>query len=284
MPLKFWKREKPEKGKGEAEQKAKPGAPAKPAKPDAKATAAPESAETHGAETAAGRTGEPGAKGEKAVPAPKPPEPTAAEVEAAVTELHAGLVDLGLTIPGTKAVFGKRVAAYPDGVAAFVATFREKPYRVGTGILVDWLGFRAPSDFDPEKFLADVNLRLSSFKLTVQTLDMTWLDQELSLRKARLRMGDIEKVVRFKDARDFIKSVNELVGPRKLAFLELETWSGDYAFVLVREPKWDRLAATKLVVVKAPQTAVGGECGECGAPVGENWHDCLSCGAVFGSE
>ena len=129
-----------------------------------------------------------------------------------------------------------------------------------------------------------MNLRLSSFKLSVQMTDLTWLDQELSLRKARLRLGEAEKVVRFKDARDFIRGVNEMVAPRKLAFLELETWAPDYAFLLVRDPKWDKLATTKLVVVKAPQTAVGGECGECGAPVGENWHDCLSCGAVFGTD
>ena len=147
---------------------------------------------------------------------------------------------------------------------------------------MDWLGFRAPAEFDPEKLLGDVNLRLSSFKLAIQMTDLTWLDQELSLRKARLRLGDVERVVRFKDARYFVKSVNELIAPRKLAFLELETWSREFAFLLVREPKWDKLAATKIVVVKAPQTAVGGECGECGAPVGENWHDCLSCGAVFG--
>jgi len=37
-----------------------------------------------------------------------------------------------------------------------------------------------------------------------------------------------------------------------------------------------------LVVVKADQTAKGGECGECGAPVGKYWSDCLKCGAVFG--
>jgi hypothetical protein len=114
--------------------------------------------------------------------------------------------------------------------------------------------------------------------------DVSWLDQDLGLRKARLRLGDVERVVRFKDSRDFVKGVNELIAPRKLVFLELETWTPDHAFMLSREPKWDKLAATKLVIVKAPQTAVGGECGECGAPVGENWHDCLSCGAVFGAD
>jgi hypothetical protein len=275
MPLKFWKRDKPEKEKGGAEPKKQTEKPA-PASTTASETKAEKKTEAAGAKGAA-----------LAAPAPqveKAPEPSPADLEAAVSEMHAGLVDLGLTIAGTKAVFAKRIAAFPQGPGAFLATYREKPYRAGTRVLADWLGFRAPADFDPEKVLADVNLRLSSFKMSVQMTDLTWLDQELSLRKARLRLGDAERVVRFKDARDLIRGINEMIAVRKLAFLELETWSRDYAFLLVREPKWDKLAATKLVVVKAPQTAVGGECGECGAPVGENWHDCLSCGAVFGTD
>jgi hypothetical protein len=278
MPLKFWKREKPQKEKGGAAERKEPKkAPAK----SEKAAAAKEAEKTPSG----------AAPREKPVPkAPaketpeKPTEVAPAEVDSVVSEVHAGLVDLGLTIPGTKGVFGKRVSAYPGGPAAFVVTYREKPYRAGTRILVEWLGFRAPADFEPEKLLEDVNLRLSSFKLAIQMSDLTWLDQELSLRKARLRLGEQEKIARFKDARDFVKGVNELVAPKKLAFLELETWSSDFAFFLAREPKWDKLAASTLVVVKAPQTAVGGECGECGAPVGSNWHDCLSCGAVFGSD
>ncbi len=274
MPFKFWKREKPEKEKGGAEAKKEAEKPAPESKVAAETKAEAASAAGPGAAAAI----------EAAPKAEKAPEPSPSDLEVAVGELHAGLVDLGLTIAGTKAVFAKRVAAFPEGTGSFLSTYRETPYRAGTRILADWLGFRAPADFDPEKLLADVNLRLSSFKLSVQMTDLTWLDQELSLRKARLRLGETEKVVRFKDARDFIRGVNDLIAPRKLAFLELETWSRDYAFLLVRDPKWDKLAATKLVVVKAPQTAVGGECGECGAPVGENWHDCLSCGAVFGTE
>ena len=278
MPFKFWKKDKPEKEKGGAEGKKEP-------------KEAASKVEAAGETKAADRGGKPEAERGAAAPgveptpaSEKPGEPTPSELDAAVSEVHAGLVELGLTIPGTKTVFAKRVAGSSGGAGAFVSQFREKPYRAATGILVEWLGFQAPSDFDPEKLLADVNLRLSSFKLSIQMTDLTWLDQELSLRKARLRLGDVERVVRFKDSRDFVKSVNELIAPRKLVFLELETWSRDLAFLLVREPKWDKLAATKLVVVKAPQTAVGGECGECGAPVGENWHDCLSCGAVFGSD
>ncbi len=273
MPFKFWKREKPEKEKGGTEAE-KPKSPAPGAKPEAAPTAG----------AAAPAAPAPAAAAEEKKDAAPPAALPAADIEAVVSEVHAGLVDLGLTIPGTRGVFGKRVEAFPGGPAQFVATYRDRAYRAGTAILASWLGFVAPLDFEPAKLLADINLRLSSFKLSIQIGDLTWLDQDLGLRKARLRIGDQERVVRFKDARDFVKGVNELVAPKKLVFLELETWTSDHAFILVRDPKWDKLAATTLVVVKAPQTAVGGECGECGAPVGTNWHDCLSCGAVFGTD
>ena len=282
MPFKFWKREKPEKEKGGAEEPKKPETRAKgkaepAAKPEGKAAqAAPPSVVPSATEAPAAPSAPP--------PAPSGPQPTAAAAAAVHAEVDAGLVDLGLTIPGTKVVFTKRVASLPGGTAQFVALYRERPHRAGTQVLATWLGFTAPRDFDPAKLLSDINLRLSSFKLSIQMGDLTWLDQELNLRKAHLRLGEVERVVRFKDSRDFVKGVNELIAPKKLVFLELETWTDDHAFLLVREPKWDRLAATQLVVVKAPQTAVGGECGECGAAVGANWHDCLSCGAVFGPE
>src|SRR5437870_2470467 len=105
MPLRFWKKDKLEKGKPEKETeepKEKPKAPAaaKPA-PTEKA-AKPE---------------------EKPAPQAVPPKP--GEVEVFVNEAHAGLVDLGLTVAPTKAVFAKRVAAYPGGDAAFVAEDRK---------------------------------------------------------------------------------------------------------------------------------------------------------------
>lgn len=266
MPLRFWKKEKPEKGKQEEEAAAKAKeeqaeAARKPAPPEEKVPK-PEAP----------------AKKPEAKP-PAPPKPGA--VDALIDEVHAGLVDLGLTVPPTKAVFAKRVAAYPGSEAAFLAAYESEPYRAVTRVLADWLGFRVPEQFEPDELLKEVNLRLSSFKLSVTSRDLSWLDQELNLRKAKLVLGDQEKVVRFKDARDFLKSVNELIASKKLAFLELETWTDDFGFILVREPKWDRLADTELVVVKADQTAKGGECGECGAPVGKYWSDCLKCGAVF---
>ena len=284
MPFKFWKRDKSEKEKGEAEDAKK-----KAASPKAEAGARPKAsvvsppARSSGPDATVPRVAVPKVTPVKAE-APPPATLPAAEVEAVVAEAHAGLVDLGLTIPGTKVGFSKRVADFPGGAAAFVALYRSEPHHAGTQILASWLGFSVHADFDPAKLLADVNLRLSSFKLAVQMTDLTWLDEELSLRKAHLHLHDQEKVVRFKDARDFVKGVNELIAPRNITFIELETWSSDRAFLLVRDPKWDKLAATTLVVVKAPQTAVGGESGECGAPVGTNWHDYLTCGAVFGPD
>jgi len=261
MPLKFWKKEKPEKGKEKEEQKAK--APLKPAPLEKK----PEAAKPEAAKA-------------EAKPAPETAAP--ATLAAVVDEVHARLVGLGLTVPPTKAVFTKRVASFPGGEAAFAKQYESEPYRAVTRILSDWIGFRVPEKFEPNQLLSEVNLRLSSFNLAVESKDLSWLDQDLNLRKAKLVLGVQEKVVRFKDARDFMKGVNDLIGPRKLAFLELETWDDDFSFLLVRDPRWQKLAETELVVVKADQTALGGECGECGAAVGKYWSDCLKCGAVFG--
>ena len=265
----FRKKEKPEKGKDEAKE-----AEPKEGTKEEKEASVPRDEK--------GKAAEPEAKkGEAKRPEPKAPPPTPAEIEPAVNEVHGALVNLGLTVPPTRAVFGKRVAAYAGGEAAFVSDYRSEPYRAVTRVLADWLGFRVPDAFEPDALLSEVNTRLSSFKLNVAAKDLTWLDQELNLRKAKLVLGDQERVVRFKDARDLLKSINELLVSRKLAFVELETWADDFAFLLVREPRWDKIAATDLVVVKADQTAKGGECGECGAPVGKYWSDCLKCGAVF---
>src|SRR5947209_19100017 len=269
MPLRFWKKEKPEKGKPEAESE-KPKA--KPKEKPAVQPAPIEKAEKP----------EPVVKKPEEKPAAPAAPPKPGEVEVFVNEAHAGLVDLGLTVAPTKGVFAKRVATYPGGEAAFVAEYRSAPYKAVTRVLADWLGFRVPEAFELDAVLKEVNPRLSSFKLTLAAKDPTWLDQELNLRKVKLISGDQEKVVRFKDARDLLKGVNEILASRKLAFVELETWADDFAFLLVRDPRWDKLKNPELVVVKADQTATGGECGECGAPVGKYWSDCLKCGAVFG--
>src|SRR3989442_11382165 len=217
MPLRFWKKEKPETGKAE-----------KAAEKPKEKTAPPEP------------------KAPKPEPEAKKPEPKAAppagpkpgDAEAFVTEAHAGLVGLGLTVPPTKAVFAKRVAAYPGGEAAFVAEYRSTPYRAITRVLIDWLGVRVSETFEPAAVLAEINRRLSSFNLGIAMKDLSWLDQELNLRKGQLIFGDQERVVRFKDVRDLMKGVNEMLATRKIAFVELETGGDDFRFLLVREPRW----------------------------------------------
>ena len=280
MPLKFWKKEKSQETPKEREGK----------KPEAKEE--PRRAEPPKAQPAKAEPPKAGAVEAKpapraattppstslARPEPKPAAASASPIDAA----HAGLVGLGLTIPATKGIFGKRADGFPGGRDAFLRLLESEPYKAVTKALAEWLAIRSRADFDPQAFLADVNPRLSSFGLSIEMKDLAWLDQELGLRKCRLRLGDAEKVVRFKDPRDFLKGVNELLSPKKVSFIELETWSADLAFLLVRDPKWDALASTELVVVKDPQTATGGECGECGAKVGKYWNDCLSCGALFG--
>jgi len=111
--------------------------------------------------------------------------------------------------------------------------------------------FRVPETFELDAILKDVNPRLSSFKLALAAKDLTWLDQELNLRKVKLILGDQEKVVRFKTRGTLLKGVNEILASRKLAFVELETWADDFAFLLVRDPRWDKLKNPELVVIKA---------------------------------
>src|SRR5512136_1527142 len=143
MPLKFWKRDKGEKEKGKAEEGPKPAEPAAPAAAETKAPAETQPAPV--LETVPAAAG--------AAPPSPAHEPPADAMGATLAEAHAGLVDLGLTIPATKAVFEKRVAASAGGIPAFVDTYKAAPYRATTRLLADWLGFRAPSDFDPEPFL-----------------------------------------------------------------------------------------------------------------------------------
>src|SRR3989475_8950832 len=144
MPLRFWKKEKPETGKAEqaAEQlkeKKEKAAPPEPKAPK------PEP-EAKKPELKAART-----------TGPKP-----GDAVAFVNQAHAGLVDLGLTVPPTKAVFAKRVASYPGGEAAFVLEYQSTPYRAITRALIDWLWFRISEPFEPSAVLVEINRPLSS--------------------------------------------------------------------------------------------------------------------------
>src|SRR3989454_2217155 len=148
MPLRFWKKDKPEKGKPEKETEEPKEKPKEPAAP--KPTATEKTAKA-----------EPAAKKPEEKPGAPAAPPKPGEVEVFVTEAHAGLVDLGLTVAPTKAVFAKRVAAYPGGDAAFVAEYRSAPYKAVTRVLADWLGFRVPETFELGAILKHVNPRLS---------------------------------------------------------------------------------------------------------------------------
>src|SRR5438552_3611277 len=181
MPLRFWKKEKPETGKEEKADEKKEPEEKKPMPAVREEKVKPAEPEVKKAEAKKAEAKKPEAQKPETKAPPRPPQP--GEVEAAVNEAHAAIVETGLTVPQTRTVFAKRVASYPGGEAAF---------------------------------------------------------------------------------------------------LELETWADDYAFLIVREPRWDKIAKNAFVIVKADQTANGGECGECGAPVGKYWSDCLKCGAVFG--
>src|SRR3989442_165459 len=113
MPLRFWKKDKPEKGKEEKadEKEAKEKTQAKPVREEKGKAAEPEAKKAE-------------AKKPETKAPPRPPQP--GEVEAAVNEAHAAIVETGLTVTPTRNVFAKRVAAYPGGEAAtrFAKTFR----------------------------------------------------------------------------------------------------------------------------------------------------------------
>src|SRR5439155_901945 len=111
MPLRFWKKEKPKKGKPEEKPEETKQTPKE--KPAAK-IAPPEKAPKP----------EPAVKKPEEKPAAPAAPPKPGEVEVFVNEAHAGLVDLGLTVGPTKGVFAKRVATYPGGEAAFEYALR----------------------------------------------------------------------------------------------------------------------------------------------------------------
>src|SRR5437762_6665635 len=133
MPLRFWKKDKPEKGKEEkGEPQVENGPKAeKPASQGAKA------------EVLEPLTKKAEEKKPEPIAPTRPPGP--GDAEAAIAGAHAALVDLGLTVPLTKGVFAKRAAAYPGGEMAFVADDRPAPRRGGTRVAGGWLGWRRPA-------------------------------------------------------------------------------------------------------------------------------------------
>src|SRR5207245_11194239 len=102
MPLRFWKKEKPETGKAEKAAEELKETKEKAAPPELKAS-------------------KPEPEAKKPEPKAAPPAvPKPGDAAAFVNQAHAGLVALGLTVPPTTAVFAKPVGVSPGGGAAFV--------------------------------------------------------------------------------------------------------------------------------------------------------------------
>lgn len=243
MPLKFWKRER------------RPPSPPEESRPPKKA--------------------KPPSRG-------KPPskEADAERLDSKLRDVHAQLVDLGLTSAGTFSVFRTRVRNDP-GLGSFLESLEEEPWKHVTSFVASWLGFRVPERFDLADLLYAANQRLSSFGLTIIASDEVWVDQPTGVREATLTLGEEVAVeIRFRTPRDVFVGINELLSDRDLAFLELETWADVAAFMLVRRPRWDRLSTAALVVVKSERTAGGGECRECESSIGSRWASCIACGAA----
>ncbi len=251
MPFKFWKKE---------EKKPAPSPP--PKRAAAPAEKAPAKAPAKG-------------------PPAKPPAPAAPKrtPEDIAVEIHKGLVEAGLTIDGTREVFKKRVTEKFGSLTDFEHEMKEDPQATVTGFVTAWLGFTVPAKFSLKDLLYSANQRLSSFGIQVNTGDEVFVDEGQGLREATLTLGEQTATLEFQTPRTVFHRVNEMIRDRGVQFLELETWSDGYAFLLVRSPNWEALAREELVVVKAEETAASRECPECGSRVGERWATCIACNA-----
>ena len=252
MPFKFWKKEEskpappPKKPEGKPAQKGPEKAPAKPA---AKAP-------------------------EKEPPAQRAPVDVAAEI-------HRGLVEGGLAVEATREVFKKRLAEKFGSIEGFEKTMRDNPQATVTGFVVSWLGFTVPAKFELAGLLYSANQRLSSFGIQVDAADEVSVDEAQGLREATFTLGDSQTILQFQTPREVFNEMNAMIRDRGVRFVELETWSDDYAFMLVKSPNWGALARAELVIVKAEETATGGECPECGSRVGDRWATCIACNTAL---
>jgi hypothetical protein len=249
MPFKFWKKEE-----------------AKPA------TAPPKKSEGKPAEKPAGKAAE--KPSEKAPPAKRGPVDVAAEI-------HRGLVEAGLAMEGTREVFKKRLAEKFGSIEEFEKTMKADPQATVTGFVVSWLGFTVPGKFDLAELLYSANQRLSSFGIQMSATDEVSVDDGQGLREATFTLGDSQTILQFQTPREVFNEINSMVRDRGVRFIELETWSDDYAFMLVKSPNWERLSRAELVIVKAEETATGGECPACGSRVGERWATCIACNTAI---
>ena len=249
MPFKFWKKEE-----------AKP-APSPPKKPEGKP--APKAAEKAAPKAA-----------EKAPPEKRAPVDVA-------TEVHRGLVEAGLAMEATRDVFKKRLAEKFGSIEEFEKTMKQDPQVTLTGFVVSWLGFTIPGKFDLAGLLYSANQRLSSFGIQVSASDEVSVDDGQGLREATFTLGDSQTILQFQTPREVFNEINTMIRDRGVRFIELETWSDGYAFMLVKSPNWESLARAELVVVKAEETATVGECPECGSRIGDRWATCIACNTAI---
>jgi len=251
MPFKFWKTE---------QSKPKP-APAPPKKSESKVVEkAPEAVPSKG-----------GPKAPEKAEAPKRSPVDVAE------EIHKGLVEAGLAMEGTREVFKKRLADKYGSLDEFETTMKEDPQATVTAFVTSWLGFTVDAKFDLAHLLYSANQRLSSFGIQVNATEEVSVDDAQGLREATFTFGDSQTVLQFQTPREVFNEINAMVRDRGVRFIELETWSDDYAFMLVKAPNWENLSRAELVVVKAEETATGGECPGCGSRIGERWATCIAC-------
>ncbi len=222
----------------------------------------------------------PKAEAPAAAPAPAPPKPPATPEEI-VNGVHHALVEAGLTVEGTRDVFRKRVEETSGSLDAFAQEYRADPPKAVTGFVASWLGFRVSARFTLDELLKEANQRLSSFGMAVVASSERVVDREAGMREATFTLQEQETVLRFGTPRDVLGGMNAMIQERGVRFLELETWTDDYAFILAKPPRWEKLASGRPVVIKAPETATDGECPQCGAMAGEKWASCISCGAPF---
>ena len=258
MPFKFWKKEEPK------------AAPSPPKKPEGKAGAKPAA---KGAERPLEKAPPKGA--EKTEPAAKPAPRDVA------TEIHKGLVEAGLAMEGTREVFKKRLAEKFGSIEGFETTMKQDPQGTVTGFVVGWLGFTVPAKFDLAGLLYSANQRLSSFGIQVNAADEVSIDNAQGLREATFTLGEARTILQFQTPREVFNEINSMVRDRGVRFIELETWSDGYAFMLVKSPNWESLARAELVVVKAEETATVGECAECGSRIGDRWATCIACNTAI---
>ncbi len=213
-----------------------------------------------------------------AAPEPAPAKPPASPEDIA-NGVHRALVEAGLTVEGTRDVFKKRIEAQSGSLEAFAVEYRADPPKAVTAFIASWLGFPVPAQFALEDVLADANQRLSSFGMQIIGSNERVKDAAAGLREATFTLQEQEVTVKFGTPREVFNEMNSMIQERGVRFLELETWTDDYAFMLAKPPKWDKLVSGRLVVIKAPETATDGECPQCGSKLGEKWASCIGCNA-----